>query len=224
MHPSLEIVLDVPARSATASTRRRIGLELGERLAAAVILCLIMPLLVVVGLITIVLSRRSPLIRHERVGRGNNTISVLKIRTMWNHSPAAELVAPETEVTAERFGCRAKLATDPRITSRFAAVSRRYSLDELPQLWNVLRGDMALVGPRPLTRWELELFYGNDAAEVLSMKPGLTGLWQIRGRSRLSYRRRRRLDLFLIRHWSLRLYLFILFTTVPKVLLGRDAW
>jgi lipopolysaccharide/colanic/teichoic acid biosynthesis glycosyltransferase len=111
-----------------------------------------------------------------------------------------------------------------RVTSRFAAFCRRYSLDELPQLWHVVRGDMALVGPRPLTRQELDTYYGPDAARVVLARPGLTGLWQIRGRSRLTYSQRRRLDVFLVEKWSISLYCRILFLTLPRVLGGKDAW
>jgi lipopolysaccharide/colanic/teichoic acid biosynthesis glycosyltransferase len=117
-----------------------------------------------------------------------------------------------------------KSIDDPRVTSRFAAVCRRYSIDELPQLWQVFRGEMALVGPRPLTRSELDDHYGADAAELLRRKPGLTGLWQVKGRSRLTYDQRRRLDLFMIRRWSLPLYTRILIATVPCVVAGKDAW
>ena len=117
-----------------------------------------------------------------------------------------------------------KTTEDPRVKSRFAAFCRRYSIDELPQLWHVFRGEMALIGPRPLTSNEIEAYYGTDAAELLTRKPGLSGLWQVSGRSRLNYRQRRRLDLFMLRKWSLRLYFTILIRTVPKALLGTDAW
>jgi lipopolysaccharide/colanic/teichoic acid biosynthesis glycosyltransferase len=83
---------------------------------------------------------------------------------------------------------------------------------------------MALIGPRPVTFEEMAEYYDGDAGEVLSMKPGMTGLWQVRGRSRLSYRQRRRLDLFLVRRLSLRLYLFIVISTLPRVVLGKDSW
>ncbi|HEX6547062.1 MAG TPA: sugar transferase, partial [Bryobacteraceae bacterium] len=117
-----------------------------------------------------------------------------------------------------------KPSDDPRVTSRFARICRRYSIDELPQLWQVVNGEMALVAPRPLTRNELDLYYGEDARELLTRKPGISGLWQVSGRSRLTYSQRRRLDLFMIRRWSFRLYLRILVVTVPKVLAGKDAW
>ena len=89
---------------------------------------------------------------------------------------------------------------------------------------NVLRGEMALVGPRPLTREEMRAHYAADAPEVLSVKPGITGLWQVMGRSRLTYPQRRRLDLFLVRKRSARLYLAIVLRTLPEVLTGRNSW
>jgi exopolysaccharide production protein ExoY len=101
---------------------------------------------------------------------------------------------------------------------------RKYSIDELPQLWHVVQGKMSLVGPRPMTAQELSDRYGQAAAEVLRFRPGLTGLWQIRGRSRLNYGQRRRLDLLFVRSWSVRLYFRILLATVPRVLTGKDAW
>jgi lipopolysaccharide/colanic/teichoic acid biosynthesis glycosyltransferase len=83
---------------------------------------------------------------------------------------------------------------------------------------------MALVGPRPLTRSELELHYQDDVAEILMVRPGLTGLWQVMGRSRLTYRQRRRLDLLLVRNQSALLYLRILLRTIPQVLTGKNSW
>ena len=83
---------------------------------------------------------------------------------------------------------------------------------------------MSLVGPRPLTAPELAEYYGQKRAHLLRAKPGITGLWQIKGRSRLSYAQRRRLDLFLLEHWSFSLYIFVLVATIPRVLSGQDAW
>ena len=98
------------------------------------------------------------------------------------------------------------------------------SLDEMPQLVHVIRGEMSLVGPRPITRAELDAYYGNAAAEVLSLRPGITGLWQVMGRNRLTYAQRRRLDLWLVRRASPRLFFAILARTVPRVLSGRGAY
>ncbi len=117
-----------------------------------------------------------------------------------------------------------KRGGDVRVSSRFAALCRRHSLDELPQLFHVMRGEMSLVGPRPLTAPELRAWYGAQAGEILAMRPGLTGLWQVQGRNRLTYPQRRRLDVFLARRASARLYFAILLRTVPKVLAGEDAY
>jgi lipopolysaccharide/colanic/teichoic acid biosynthesis glycosyltransferase len=117
-----------------------------------------------------------------------------------------------------------KVESDSRVSSRFARFLRRYSVDELPQLANVLLGEMSLVGPRPLTASELRREYGPRAEIVLRAKPGITGLWQVSGRSRLSYPERRRLDLQLVEKKSLGLYLGILARTIPAVVSGRDAW
>ena len=100
---------------------------------------------------------------------------------------------------------------------------RRLSVDELPQLAHVAAGRMALAGPRPITFGEMRRHYGECAAEVLSVKPGITGLWQVCGRSRLSYRQRRRLDLFFVRRGCGRLYAWILLRTLPAVVRGENA-
>lgn len=194
-----------------------------ERIVAGIILLAISPLLVAAGLIIAILSRRSPLVAHLRVGEYGRPIWIIKLRTMWSGDRGTRSVFIERLPMAAEVPER-KPADDPRVTSPFARICRRYSIDELPQLWQVVRGEMSLVAPRPLTRYELESYYGDDAHELLTKKPGISGLWQVSGRSRLTYGQRRRLDLFMIRKWSLRLYLRILVLTVPKVLAGKDAW
>ncbi|HWQ53432.1 MAG TPA: sugar transferase [Bryobacteraceae bacterium] len=195
-----------------------------ERLAAPLLLLSVLPLLFCAGLVVFALSRRSPLVAHERVGQGGKAFWVLKLRTMWggeekNGGSGLFVERLQTEYVKE-----IKRPDDPRITSRFAAACRKYSVDELPQLWHVVQGRMSLVGPRPMTAQEMADCYGTAAAEVLRFRPGLTGLWQIRGRSRLNYRQRRRLDLLLVRNWSVRLYLKVLIATIPRVLTAKDAW
>jgi lipopolysaccharide/colanic/teichoic acid biosynthesis glycosyltransferase len=193
-----------------------------EQLIAALALVILSPVWLAVALTTLALSRRNPLIRHQRVGWQGRPLAMLKFRTMWddsNDSPrryAIEVVSGP--VPAEKTGA------DTRINSHFAAFCRRHSLDELPQLYHVARGEMSLVGPRPITREELREHYGPTAEEVLTARPGLTGLWQVRGRSSLSYARRKRLDLLLVRRGSTGLYLWILLRSIPGVLSGRDAY
>jgi lipopolysaccharide/colanic/teichoic acid biosynthesis glycosyltransferase len=193
-----------------------------ERVIAALAIVVLAPLWLVIGLILLILSRRNPLIRHERVGWQGRPLPMLKFRTMWNDGDGARprfaIENVSGFVPQEKNGC------DSRVSSRFAAFCRRHSLDELPQLYHVVRGEMALVGPRPITSEELRTYYGPDADEVLSARPGLTGLWQIRGRSRLSYARRRRLDLLLVRRGCAALHLRILWRSIPGVVSGRDAY
>jgi lipopolysaccharide/colanic/teichoic acid biosynthesis glycosyltransferase len=191
---------------------------------AGLFLVVIFPALAAAALAIAFLSRRSPLIAHLRVGQHGRNIWVLKLRTMWQQRSSGCRLRPFIErLTGEEIP-ESKSQTDARVTSRFAAVCRKYSVDEWPQLWHVIRGEMALVGPRPLTAAELDRYYGSSTALLLSVKPGITGLWQVKGRSRLTYPQRRRLDLFLIHHRCLRLYARILNATIPRVVTGKDAW
>jgi lipopolysaccharide/colanic/teichoic acid biosynthesis glycosyltransferase len=194
-----------------------------ERLTAGALLILTFPILLLASIVVVALSRRSPLVAHQRVGRGGRLIWVLKLRTMWKGDAGKRFIFVH-RLSASESPLLTPSAKNVRVTSRFAAFCRRYSLDELPQLWHVVCGEMSLVGPRPLTSEELDTYYGPDAARVLSTKPGLSGLWQITGRSRLTYPQRRRLDLFLIQKWSIPLYFRILLLTLPRVVAGKDAW
>ena len=201
-----------------------VSVNLLERLAATLLLLALLPFFFAIAALVLVLSRRSPFVAHRRVGRNGCELWVLKFRTMWEDSDSPIC----RDRIVERISAGSELAlkpsTDPRVTSRFAALCRKYSVDELPQLWHVVRGDMALIGPRPLTAEEIITFYGSDAGRLLLVRPGLSGLWQVNGRSRLTLEERRRLDLFMLENWSLKLYLRILQATVPCVLSGRNAW
>jgi len=170
------------------------------------------------------LSRRSPLIAHRRVGWQGATLWMLKLRTMWDRSAAPAAGFGWIEYVDDERGPERKQPDDDRVTSRFARFCRRHSIDELPQLWHVIRGEMSLVGPRPVTQMELDRFYGPEASEILEAKPGIAGLWQICGRSRLTYAERRKLDLLLVRGITVRLYLRILLRTAVVVWNGYGAW
>ncbi len=117
-----------------------------------------------------------------------------------------------------------KQPSDPRVTSRFAAFCRRHSIDELPQLWHVFQGEMSLVGPRPLTRIELVRHYGAHTAELLSVKPGITGLWQVYGRSAIRFPQRSAMDLEMVRTLDLKMYLTIVLRTFSALFNGKGAW
>ena len=193
-----------------------------ERVFAACLAIVCSPVMAAVVLVIGVLSRRTPLIAHRRVGQHGVEFWMLKIRTMWGPAAPGQ-TRGLIEYLADSAVPPLKSSSDPRITSRFAIFCRRFSLDELPQLLHVVRGQMRLVGPRPITAVEWNAYYGDSAAAVLSVAPGITGLWQIKGRNRLTYAQRRRLDLFYAGHRSALLDLMILLQTPLRVLGGRGA-
>jgi undecaprenyl-phosphate galactose phosphotransferase len=161
--------------------------------------------------------------RHERIGRGGRPFGCLKFRTMVPDAAAvlAAHLAARPAARAEWQQDR-KLKDDPRIT-RIGAWLRRTSLDELPQLLNVLRGEMSLVGPRPVVAEELAR-YGDNIVYYVESTPGLTGLWQVSGRNDLDYRRRVHLDCWYVKNWSLWCDLVILIKTPRAVLRGNGAY
>jgi len=198
--------------------------EAAERAAAFALLALSTPAILSSAAVITLLSGRSPFVAHLRVGRYGRPFWVVKLRTMWQEGDSARQGWSWIDhVIAEPSEDR-KDSSDPRIASRFAAFCRRHSIDELPQLWHVARGQMSLVGPRPLTRSELDRHYGPHAAELLSVKPGITGLWQVYGRSAVRFPQRSAMDLKMVRSLSLGMYLKILWRTLPAVIAGNGAW
>jgi len=165
-------------------------------------------------------SRGSVLFRHRRVGFQGRHFDCLKFRTMApDASERLSEYLSRNPQAAQEWAETCKLKYDPRVTS-LGAVLRKTSLDELPQLFNVLKGEMSIVGPRPVTDEELEK-YGVRVSAYLACKPGITGLWQISGRSKASYRERVRLDDTYAKNWSLVLDAKTMLLTLP-VLLGSD--
>lgn len=161
--------------------------------------------------------------KHRRIGRGGRAFECLKFRTMVPNADQVlrELLESDPAINAEWVRDH-KLRSDPRVT-RLGRFLRRTSLDELPQLWNVMRGEMSLVGPRPVVREEL-LRYGRNVRAYLSAKPGITGLWQVKGRNDTDYRRRVVLDTYYVRNQNLLLDLYILLKTTRVVLGGSGAY
>jgi exopolysaccharide biosynthesis polyprenyl glycosylphosphotransferase len=157
--------------------------------------------------------------RREVLGQGGTRFKSFKFRTMVHDAEAYLERHPELRAEFEQ---KHKLANDPRIT-RLGRLLRKSSLDELPQLFNVLRGEMSVVGPRMISPGE-HARYGEWDMNLLTLKPGITGLWQVSGRSETSYEQRVQLDMNYIRNWSFWLDLQILFQTVPAVLKGRGAY
>ena len=184
--------------------------------------CLILVGLPVLTLVAILVKIDSPgpiLFKQRRIGTRGEPFDMLKFRTMVESAEALlESLVDGHDGNEVLF----KKRHDPRVT-KVGRLLRRYSLDELPQLINVLRGDMSLVGPRPPLPSEVEK-YESDAVRRLRVKPGLTGLWQVSGRSNLSWEESLRLDLRYVDNWSLVLDLQILLRTARAVLGGSGAY
>ena len=157
--------------------------------------------------------------QQERVGRNGKIFHIVKFRTMY---VGAERMLGQLENRNDHDGLLFKMRADPRITS-VGRILRRYSLDELPQLFNVLAGAMSLVGPRPPLQSEVAL-YPSDMRRRLVVKPGMTGLWQVSGRSDLPWDEVMRLDLRYVENWSLSYDLVILLRTVTAVLRSSGAY
>ncbi|UEM19624.1 sugar transferase [Skermanella mucosa] len=183
---------------------------------AGILLGLLAPLLALVGLAVRLETRGPALFRQRRCGAGAGTFNALKFRTMHADAEARldRLLAADPVLRAE-YQRHHKLRDDPRVT-RVGRILRRTSLDELPQLWNVLSGDMSLVGPRPYMPHELAGHPGAHAA-IARVKPGMTGLWQVSGRHRTTFEDRLRLDLAYVEGRSFRQDLAILRRTVMVI-------
>ncbi|MCX5528673.1 sugar transferase [Streptomyces bobili] len=190
-----------------------------DRMGAAILLVLFAPLMVCVALIVMVDSRGGAFYRQRRVGKDGREFTIVKFRTMVAGADRARDALADRN---EGAGLLFKLRRDPRVT-RVGAVLRRYSIDELPQLFNVLTGSMSLVGPRPPLPEE-SAAYGPVIRRRLLVKPGLTGLWQVNGRSDLSWEEAVRLDLRYVEDWSLALDTVILWKTLRAVLYGQGAY
>jgi exopolysaccharide production protein ExoY len=194
-----------------------------EKVAAALLLLAALPAIFACGVIIRLLSGRSPFIAHRRVGWRGSELWMLKLRTMWDSGASPAPRHRWIEWIADDSGPAQKGESDLRVPHPFARFCRRHSLDELPQFVHVIRGEMSLVGPRPLTDSEIRTQYGASASEILACKPGVTGLWQISGRNRLTYEERRRLDLEFARKRSIRMYAHILRRTLPEVWDGNNT-
>jgi exopolysaccharide biosynthesis polyprenyl glycosylphosphotransferase len=186
---------------------------------AALGLLVLLPLFAAVAAAVKLTSPGPVLFAQTRLGRGRRPFRMYKFRSMVADAEARQV---DVEQMNEAMGPIFKIRSDPRLTP-IGGFLRRASLDELPQLWNVLRGQMSLVGPRPMTPRDVHLFSEAWLMRRFSVTPGLTGLWQVSGRSDLKFSEWIQLDLAYIDQWSLRLDCWILLRTVPAVLSGRGA-
>jgi lipopolysaccharide/colanic/teichoic acid biosynthesis glycosyltransferase len=194
---------------------------------AGVLLVILLPLLVVISVAIRIDTRGHALFRQERFGRGLKPFTVNKFRTMYagvgheTHRAFVERLITGEEPEQETDRPFFKIASDQRVT-RVGRFLRTSSLDELPQLWNVLRGEMSLVGPRPPIRYEVERYPPHWFARF-AVKPGITGLWQVSGRSELTLEQMIALDIDYVRRRSLWLNVRILARTIPVVIRRRGA-
>jgi exopolysaccharide biosynthesis polyprenyl glycosylphosphotransferase len=198
---------------------RRIVKELFDRSAAALIVLVLLPVIVLIAAAIKLTSRGPVFYRHERIGREGQPFHVLKFRSM---VPGADRTIDVLREESDGNEVQFKMRSDPRVT-KIGRLLRRYSLDELPQLFNVMGGTMSLVGPRPHVTREVEQ-YGFDMRRRLLVKPGITGLWQVSGRSDLSWDDSVRLDVRYVENWSLSMDLMILGKTVGAVVRGSGAY
>ncbi|MCU1616637.1 MAG: wcaJ [Frankiales bacterium] len=198
---------------------RRLTKNVVDRTAATVGVLFLVPVLLGIALAVKLTSRGPVFFKQERVGRDGETFSMLKFRSM---VVGADRMVEQLAEESDGNGVLFKKKGDPRITT-VGRVLRRYSLDELPQLFNVVRGSMSLVGPRPPLPTEVER-YGFDMHRRFLVKPGLTGLWQVSDRSDLSWDDSVRIDVRYVENWSLTFDLMILWKTVGAVLRGSGAY
>ncbi|MBB5666850.1 exopolysaccharide production protein ExoY [Rhizobium leguminosarum] len=205
-------------RAAGRSVKRALDLLL-----AIAALILLSPLLLLVAMIVKFSDRGPVFYSHTRVGFGGAPFGCLKFRTMKTDASAqlAELLQNSAAARSEWEATR-KLKDDPRITA-VGDILRRSSLDELPQLFNVLRGEMSLVGPRPITAEELPR-YGEHIWAYMAVRPGLTGHWQTSGRNDVSYEHRVSLDVHYLNNWSLGRDLIIIAKTIPALFSQRGSY
>ena len=209
----------VDGRPATGGLKRAVDIA-GSALLGVVSLPLTLPITLALCLEN---GPRQVLFGHARIGCDGAEFQCLKFRSMlpMTQDEFEQYLANHPQARAE-WQRDHKLKQDPRVT-RVGRFLRRTSLDELPQLWNVLRGDMSLVGPRPIVHEEL-IRYGRYIARYKSVRPGLTGLWQVTGRNNSDYQRRVRLDAYYIRRQNLVFDLYILLRTANVVLKGSGAY
>lgn len=218
--PQRESVYTLTKKKFTATD---IVIRILDVVLSAILLVLLLPTLFIVGILVKMQDKGPVFYAHRRIGHHASEFKCLKFRSMYVKSE--EILSHILTTNAEAYKewqADHKLRNDPRVTP-FGKFMRKSSLDEFPQLINVLRGQMSLVGPRPIITAEVSK-YGRSFKQYTSVLPGITGLWQIMGRNDVTYRRRVAMDRLFAKRKSVTLYLFILFATVPAVLTQRGSY
>lgn len=183
----------------------------------------LLPMFLLLGLILVIFQGRPLFIKHKRVGQSGLPFECLKFRTMvTNGDEILKDHLAKSPQAREEWEATRKLKSDPRVTT-IGRVLRKSSVDELPQLINVIRGDMSVVGPRPIVQDEVR-YYGDDFTYYTKLKPGLTGLWQVSGRNDVSYRSRVQMDVSYAQQYSLARDVVIIAKTIPAVLRSRGCY
>ncbi|HFP9201521.1 TPA: sugar transferase [Raoultella ornithinolytica] len=182
-----------------------------------ILIIFLMPIMIIISMI-ILFCGRKPVFRHKRIGFDGVEFSCLKFTSMKRFDELSSYDLNRVNIETIKYG---KVKNDPRITF-IGKFLRKTSIDELPQLFNVLLGDMSLVGPRPITIQEIHK-YGKFKNYYFSVRPGMTGLWQVSGRSNITFRRRVAMDVFYIRNKSAQLLLLILIKTIFVVVIAKGA-
>lgn len=182
-------------------------------------LILLSPVFLIIAVIIRIDSKGPIFFKHKRVGKNGKPIYIYKFRTMYDH--AEDMIKNFNEEQMREFKESYKLQNDPRIT-KIGEALRKTSLDELPQILNILKGELSIIGPRPVIDEELEK-YGDNKEKFLSITPGLTGYWQANGRSSTTYEERMEMELYYIDNYSLTLDIAIFFKTIISVLKKEGA-
>ncbi len=186
-------------------------------------LIVLFPMFLLLGLILVIFQGRPLFIKHKRVGQSGLPFECLKFRTMvTNGDEILKDHLAKNPQAREEWEATRKLKSDPRVTP-IGHVLRKSSVDELPQLINVIRGDMSVVGPRPIVQDEVR-YYGDDFTYYTKLRPGLTGLWQVSGRNDVSYRHRVQMDVNYAQQYSLAQDVMIIAKTIPAVLRSRGCY
>lgn len=186
---------------------------------SVVAIILLSPILLILFIIVKATSKGPAIYKHKRVGKDGKTIYIYKFRSMV--VDADKMIHNFTPEQKAEFEKNFKLENDPRVT-KIGKFLRKTSLDELPQLFNILKGDIAFIGPRPVTQAETEL-YGSNRELLLSIRPGLTGFWASGGRSDTSYKRRRAMEIYYVKNRSFGFDIKIFFRTIITVFKGEGA-
>lgn len=210
--------IPAPSRAARPQSWQRGSKRAIDVAGSLILLLFFSPALLIVSLLVFV-SDGTPILFRRRCVGPRGEFDAFKFRTMRRD---ADQVLQRDQALRDAFHQNFKLKSDPRVT-KFGAVLRKFSVDELPQLLNVVRGEMSLVGPRMITAPELEK-YGEYQQLLLTVRPGITGYWQVYGRQEVSYEERVRMDVEYIRNWSLGMDFKLLWLTPWRVIRGRGAY